>query len=214
MYYMVCDTCTSEYVGNVESKLNKQQMVAFRTLSAQQKLRDNMKTIYLDMDDVTADWVGYVNTALGATYLPSQQVHSADWNELRTYHQRMYRDLLPNQSFIPIFRRLVDPQRGGSYALAFLTALPHTDAAQWPYAPLDKIRWVDRYLIEMDTKVEIPVFLGPYAHQKYLHCKPGDILIDDRQSNCTEWEAAGGIAHMYKNADDCMTFLKENVRNF
>ena len=173
-----------------------------------------MATIYLDLDDVTADWVGYVNAALNTHYQPSQTLAWADWIELRTHHQHMYGDLLPNQSFIPIFRRLVDSQPNGGYALAFLTALPHEDAPKWPYAPLEKIRWVDRYLIDTNTKVDVPVFLGPYAHDKAKHCRPGDILIDDKQSNCTEWEAAGGIAHVYKNADDCMTFLEENVRNF
>jgi hypothetical protein len=77
------------------------------------------------------------------------------------------------------------------------------------------MRWVDNYILrELSGKANIPVFFGPYAYDKHKHCEIGDILIDDRQSNCEEWEAAGGIAHMYRNPDDCIAFLKDHVKGF
>lgn len=32
-----------------------------------------------------------------------------------------------------------------------------------------------------------------YSH-KNIYCKPGDVLIDDKQQNCDEWIEAGGTA--------------------
>lgn len=44
----------------------------------------------------------------------------------------------------------------------------------------------------------------------------GDILIDDMEKNCAAWEAAGGIAIRFKNAEQAIAELKEvlNVKNF
>ena len=58
----------------------------------------------------------------------------------------------------------------------------------------------------------IPVFLGPYSHEKYMHVRnPGDILIDDRRSNCDEWERAGGQAHQYKAWPECKVWFEERL---
>ena len=86
----------------------------------------------------------------------------------------------------------------------FLTAIPkHNDM---PWAPQDKIFWAQRYF------PRIPVFLGPYASDKYMHCRsPEDILIDDRPSNCTEWRAAGGRAHLYKEWPECKEWLEKTL---
>jgi len=90
--------------------------------------------------------------------------------------------------------------------VAFLTALPHPDPkSAWPYAPMDKINWVAEYCAK--RYVSVPVFLGPYAHDKYKHCEIGDILIDDNLTNCTQWETAGGSAHVYRTAKGCHEFL-------
>jgi hypothetical protein len=36
----------------------------------------------------------------------------------------------------------------------------------------------------------------------------GDILIDDRLSNITEWNEAGGVGYQYKNWEDCRLWLE------
>lgn len=169
--------------------------------------------IYIDLDDVTADFIGYVNRALGANYNVGELMTDSDWADLRQDHQQMFIDLEPNAAFTPILSKLIDVVPRGE--LAFLTALPCDDKSTWPHAPLLKVRWVDNYLTrELQGKADIPVFFGPYAHDKHKHCKIGDILIDDRRSNCDEWEAAGGIAHVYRNSKDCIVFLKDHVEGF
>lgn len=44
---------------------------------------------------------------------------------------------------------------------------------------------------------------------KSKYASGGNILIDDYESNCAEWEQNGGIAIMYKNSKDAIKKLKE-----
>ena len=48
---------------------------------------------------------------------------------------------------------------------------------------------------------------GPYSHDKHVHCLPGDVLIDDRTSNCEDWRRAGGVAIQHR--DSVENTLKE-----
>jgi hypothetical protein len=64
----------------------------------------------------------------------------------------------------------------------------------------------------MERFERIPVLFGPYSFDKYKHCTPGDILIDDRTSNCEEWRAAGGHSHIYRSWEECKPWL-ESVLN-
>lgn len=168
--------------------------------------------IYIDLDDVTADFIGYVNKALGTNYPIGVGVSQADWLTIRDSHNRIFADLEPSADFVQIFRRIVETV--GPNNAAFLTALPHPDPhCTWAYAPMDKVGWVTQYCIDNGPEYAIPIFLGPYAHDKYKHCEVGDMLIDDNATNCAEWEAAGGIAHLYRTAADCQLFLDTIFNN-
>jgi len=85
--------------------------------------------------------------------------------------------------------------------LRFLTALPHDYSV--PYASYDKVLWAT------ERFERIPVLFGPYSHDKWKHCQPGDILIDDRTSNCVEWENAGGHSHIYRTWEACKPWLEQ-----
>ena len=52
----------------------------------------------------------------------------------------------------------------------------------------------DKFLWIQDYYPDIRVHFGPYSEDKQLHAKPGDILVDDRTSNCLQWRSAGGLA--------------------
>ena len=66
-----------------------------------------------------------------------------------------------------------------------LTAIPQKN--DFPDAFQDKIDWMQEHY------PGIRVHFGPYSQDKQHHCRPGDILVDDRTSNILEWRAAGGI---------------------
>ena len=48
-----------------------------------------------------------------------------------------------------------------------------------------------------------------YAKQKQELATPESILIDDRQVNIDQWEAAGGIGILHTSADNTISKLKE-----
>jgi 5'(3')-deoxyribonucleotidase len=68
----------------------------------------------------------------------------------------------------------------------FLTAMPKGNDVPWAF--WDKMLWAQEYF------PDIAVHFGPYSTDKWQHCNPGDILVDDRVDNCNSWEEAGGAA--------------------
>jgi 5'(3')-deoxyribonucleotidase len=161
--------------------------------------------IYIDMDDVVADWIGYArdffkNPDLGT---PGTIIPEEDWNKIVT-EQRMYRELKVRQDAKSLIAwlnwyKIVHTEN----ELFFLTAVPHNN--DMPYAFMDKVNWAQKHF------PNIPVFFGPYSHDKHIRCKTGDILIDDRSSNCTEWRQAGGLAHEYRTWADCKPWLEQTL---
>jgi hypothetical protein len=157
--------------------------------------------IYLDMDDVVADWHTRAQEILKLRVVKdSDRIPQAEWDKLKE-NLRFYRDL-------PVMagaHELVDMckayiARNPEYNLRFLSALPHDYSM--PFAVYDKVHWGDQHF------PGIPVTIGPFSYDKWRHCKnAGDILIDDRHSNCEEWEARGGIAHVYTTWEACKPWL-------
>lgn len=143
-----------------------------------------MKTIYLDMDGVVADFDAYAEQFL-KTRSADGRWSREHWNQLRE-HKRMYRDLPKTpeaDELVDAVRKLCNER---NYNLLFLTAVPKGNDFHWAF--YDKMIWVQQYY------PDIAVHFGPYSVDKQVHCNPGDVLIDDRLSNIQEWELAGGIA--------------------
>ena len=160
--------------------------------------------IYLDMDDVVADWMGTARAIVNRNWNYGEYIPEEEWSKL-TAKKRMYRDLPLKegaQELVQFCRDAVT--RGQADGMAFLTALPHSGLVQW--AASDKVFWGHKHF------EGIPVFFGPYSFDKHKHCQPGDILIDDRISNCEEWRAAGGHSHIYRSWEECKPWL-ESILN-
>ena len=161
--------------------------------------------IYIDMDDVVADWAGFARELLKKPDLDvsgEPLIKTEDWPTVAA-QQRLYRDLKVKTGAKSLIAWLTWYKTANpGTELFFLTAVPHNNDA--PYAFMDKVNWAQKHF------PNIPVFFGPYSHDKYIHCSPGDILIDDRHSNCSEWRSAGGLAHEYRNWTDCKLWLKDN----
>lgn len=161
--------------------------------------------IYLDMDDVVADWISHAQEFLKMRWdhLKGERIPQADWDRLKQ-DTRFYRSLPLKEGA----RELVDfclqaVKDGKADEVNFLTALPHDYST--PHAAYDKVHWGDEHF------PGIPVFIGPFSYDKWRHCKPGDILIDDRHSNCSEWTSAGGRAHIYRSWEECKPWLEEQL---
>ena len=147
-----------------------------------------MRTIYLDMDGVVADFDLFVKEFLNT----DKTVHSwpeEQWRKIAGNH-RLYRDLkrTPEADDLVVFCKNLCSDK--NWNLLFLTAAPKDNDMPWAF--YDKVLWAQRYY------PTIPVHFGPHSHDKWKHCVKGDILIDDRPSNCTEWTAAGGHGILHK----------------
>ncbi len=160
--------------------------------------------IYLDMDDVVADWMGYAKKYLHMEWEQGEMVPLNQWRRLKD-DQRMYSKLSLKEGA----KELVDwcrsyVEKNPGTGLFFLTAVPHNN--DMPHSFHDKVEWAQKYF------PGIPVFFGPYSHDKWVRCEsPDDILIDDRRSNNDEWQRQGGRAFLYKNWPECKLWLEEQL---
>ena len=147
-----------------------------------------MKTIYLDMDDVIADFKAYAVRVL-RTKQQNEKWAATEWNRLKD-NDRLYRDLNKTPEADRLVEECTRICKQNNWQLKFLTAVPKGNDVRWAF--YDKVVWAQRHF------PSIPVMFGPYSKDKHVHCVPGDVLIDDRTSNCEEWRAAGGIAIQHR----------------
>jgi hypothetical protein len=159
--------------------------------------------IYLDMDDVVADWMGYAKSYLKMEWQPGEMVPEKEWRRLKD-DQRMYRNLPLKEGAVDLVNWCRAYKAKTGCGLYFLTAIPHNNDMPWSFQ--DKVFWAE------DHFPDIPVFFGPYSHDKWIRCSsPDDILIDDRRSNNEEWMRQGGRAHLYRNWQDCKLWLEAHL---
>ena len=158
-----------------------------------------MTTLYLDMDGVVADFDEYAARTLELP--PSGGIYPDEiWYKLAV-NARLYRDLIKTSYADDLISECWDFALTKQYDLKFLTAVPKGNDVPWAF--YDKVEWAQKHFSG------IPVMFGPFSKDKHVHCKPGDILIDDRLSNIEEWNAAGGYAIMYKgDAHDAISKVK------
>ena len=171
-----------------------------------------MKTFYLDMDGVVADFDKAAMDLVGYDRDPdTHKWNMDDWNTVRQQH-RWFRDL-PKTSWADELanhaRRLRDE---AGWQLLFLTAIPAGN--DFPWAFYDKILWAGKHV------PDIPVHFGPYSVDKQKHAKPGDVLVDDRLDNCEQWQSVGGTAFrlLYRrdplgSVREIAKFVEDQIRN-
>lgn len=147
-----------------------------------------MKTIYLDMDDVVADFKQYAKRVLTQPQV-NEKWEATEWNRLKD-NDRLYRDLEKTPEADQLVNECLRVCELHNWALKFLTAVPKGNDVRWAF--YDKVLWAQR------NYPGIPVMFGPYSHDKHVHCVPGDVLIDDRTSNCEQWRAVGGVAIQHR----------------
>lgn len=162
--------------------------------------------IYLDMDDVVADWHEAAQQLLKQRWQKhGERLPDSEWNKIK-HNSRFYRylPLMPNaQDLVAYCKQAVND--GLADGIRFLSAIPRNN--DMPWAIQDKVWWAHEQF------PGIPVFLGPYSDDKWQHCEPGDILIDDRTDNCMQWENAGGHAHIYRSWEGCRPWLENVLKN-
>ena len=160
--------------------------------------------IFLDMDDVVADWMQHARSIVKRNWEYGQRIPDQDWARLKD-NKRFYRTLPLKEGAHDLVNWCRTHHAKTGCGVYFLTALPHDYSMPW--AAQDKVWWANEHF------PGIPVFFGPFSYDKYRHCSSlEDILIDDRTSNCEEWTRAGGKAHIYRNWPNCKVWLEEELK--
>jgi 5'(3')-deoxyribonucleotidase len=151
-----------------------------------------MRTIFLDMDGVVADFDTFASNLLGRKigwHESKFDITKNEWAMLSSVDRLYYNlPLMPDATKLVAYVKSLSTR----FNVQFLTAVPRRTTM--PEARADKQAWVDKYFPGMRMDI------GPFSHDKQKWCKPGDILVDDRPSNIEEWKAAGGIA-IYHTGD-------------
>ena len=160
-----------------------------------------MKTIFLDMDGVVADFDTFAEELLGREIGwgdTTQDLSAEEWLRLASIDRLYYQlPLMPDATKLVAYVKSLSTR----FQIGFLTAIPRRTTI--PSARADKQAWVDKYFPGMRMDI------GPFSHDKHKWCSPGDILVDDRPSNIREWNAAGGIA-IYHTGDVNATIKRLN----
>ena len=159
-----------------------------------------MRTIYLDMDGVVADFDSYVSSLLGRPigWGATQDLTDVEWERLASVDRLYFQmPLMPDATKLIAYIKSLSTR----FHVQFLTAVPRRSTI--PSAKDDKQAWIDKYFPGMRMDI------GPYSHHKQKWCKPGDILVDDRPSNIEQWSAVGGFA-IYHTGDVDATIKRIN----
>lgn len=160
------------------------------------------------MDGVLADFDQAAKTFLDASDQDLENTRTQgrwskpQWELIKTQNPRFYRSL-PKTSMadelVAICRKFRDSL---NWNLKILTAIPKGNDMPWAF--YDKILW------QQEHYPDIPVMFGPYSKDKFLHCSPDDILIDDRLDNCESWSRAKGISiRVNNNYNQVLDMLKD-----
>jgi hypothetical protein len=115
-----------------------------------------------------------------------------EWELIKT-QTRFYRDLplMPRVGELVHLARQYRDILG--WNLLFLTAVPAKDDVHWAF--YDKVLWAQLHF------PDVPVHFGPHSWDKHKHCTVGDILVDDRPDNCSQWLEAGGLSFKVNGND-------------
>ncbi len=146
--------------------------------------------VALDMDGVLADFDKAILRVSG--YHPSELTEAEIWGHVRNTKD-FFLTLEKTPECGTILRAVLEliPL----YRLRIVTALPRRDTV--PDAAGQKTRWV-RTVLGLGT---VPVVTMVGSKNKWKYAMPGELLIDDRPSNCREWiennpgKGTGAIYH-------------------
>lgn len=163
-----------------------------------------IRRIYLDMDDVLADFVGGVCRFWNVDRKEVESCWTKGvWDVVPPLSQVLkLKEIMPETTFWSRLDRNEQFWTGldlKSHSIQLLQLVAETVGDNWnvltapSYCPTcytGKIRWLREVIGQTPHKM-IPT---PY---KYLLAKPGMVLIDDRESNVLEFRAEGGEAILY-----------------
>lgn len=155
-----------------------------------------VKTIFVDMDGVLADFDERVRQVFGKN-VPT------DNGEFWKYIWANHPDWFLTLPRMPDFGPLVQAIESTMLPVAVLSALPNPKRGNTYAALAGKDKWIKRNL-------DWPAIFCVRSNKKQ-YAAPGMVLIDDTRSNIDEWNAAGGIGIYHTSARESIIQLSKYV---
>lgn len=149
----------------------------------------SMRQLFIDLDGVLADFDGYYFSQFKIKLdRESDEANPDGMFDRIDAHGSFFLDLpaLPDANFIWSEAKRLHERP------IILTGV----AGSVKDCEKHKREWVSKH-IDRDATV-----IGCPSSEKYLHGKPGDVLIDDWHKYRPNWEKMGGIFILHRNAND------------
>jgi phosphoglycolate phosphatase-like HAD superfamily hydrolase len=145
--------------------------------------------LFVDLDGVLADFDAGYERVFG--YRPSKLTDNVDWNAIRSQFN-FYAGLPPMNDYMQLWTYI------RHHHPIILTGLPFSIEE----ASDNKRAWVKRWIGET---VEVRC---TRSKDKYLHARPGDILIDDWERHRDRWINQGGVWITHQTAATTIAALR------
>jgi 5'(3')-deoxyribonucleotidase len=154
--------------------------------------------IFVDMDGVLADFVRGVESP---KYLngPFDKQSDYDQRKVELSNAGLFRDLPPMADM----QALVNYCKNCGVDWEILSCSGMLNRTK---VTKDKIDWIRQYV---HPSVIITCTLK--GKEKAVFARPGHVLIDDKPSNITAWQNAGGIGIFHTNAADTIKQLQDLI---
>ena len=189
----VCHKCGHDN-AHLQEKKSKDPfgLNAYAMELARLREEETEYTIYCDMDSVLVDFdLGYQELTGMTTQQADANGVEAFWDPLTKAGAKFWITL----QWMPDGKQLWDYIK--KYNPILLSAPSREESSK-----LGKRVWVKRELPGVKLILK-------YASQKQEYASPTSILIDDRQKNIDQWEAAGGIGILHTSTANTIEQLKQ-----
>ena len=152
--------------------------------------------IFVDMDGVLADFIQGVE---GPKYLngPFDKQSDYDQRKVELSNAGLFFDLPPMSDM----KTLVDYVKGTGIDWEILSC---SGTVNRDRVAKDKFKWIRKHV---DIDVVITCTLK--GKDKAIFARPEHVLIDDKASNITAWQEAGGIGIHHTNASRTIDYLEK-----
>lgn len=144
--------------------------------------------LFVDMDGVLADFDAHHEAVFG--YRSDKLADNVDWKAIRQ-SKDFYLNIPPMADLAVLWNAIKDNNP------IVLTGIPSSVAE----AADNKRAWIRKHLGDVEVRCCL-------SREKYLHAKPGDILIDDWEKHKDLWVKAGGVWITHTSAKDTVARLR------
>ena len=159
-----------------------------------------MRRIFIDMDGVLADFDGSFLSTFGKTCEDCESKNEM-WRLIHGHDEFFY-----NLPMMRSAKELYD--WAYKYQLTRAIDSPYiltsAGSSDFMHVAQQKRRWIQKHIDKNAMVITVKDGLDKAAFVQ----NNGDILIDDWGKNCAAWQAVGGMAIKYENAEQAIDDLK------